>query len=188
MARSLRPQQVGQRKLAIEVPHVQRCRNRGELVDHHLRPHLAKAIQDCRCIERIRGPRLRPEGVHHLRAARTLHHPNHIMSGAHQHWNQGPPYRTGCSRNEDLHGSQFSVRKSLPTVPENLCPARKLAGKALPPPWSLCRKRDTIGAAQSITAQGRVHPAGQGSLTLRTERPWRNSAHSVLQGPATSTR
>jgi hypothetical protein len=63
--RPLGPQAVGEREIAIEVAQVQPRWNRGQLMDHHLRPRPANGDRDLVGVERIRDHRHRAELSQH---------------------------------------------------------------------------------------------------------------------------
>ena len=57
MVGALGPQTVGRREVAIEVTHVERLRNRGQLMDDHVRPRPAYRLGDLIGIKCIRDHR-----------------------------------------------------------------------------------------------------------------------------------
>jgi hypothetical protein len=62
---ALGPQTVGQREIAIEVTQVQLLRNRGQLMDDHVRPRPAHGLRDLIGIERVRDRRHSAQLVEH---------------------------------------------------------------------------------------------------------------------------
>ena len=57
MVGPLGPQTVGQREIAIEVTHVERLGNRGQLMDDHVRPRPRHGLRDLIGIKRVRDHR-----------------------------------------------------------------------------------------------------------------------------------
>ena len=65
MVRPLGPQPGGQRESAIEVTQVQLFRNRGQLMDDHVRPRPAHGLRDLIGIKRVRDHRHSAQLVEH---------------------------------------------------------------------------------------------------------------------------
>jgi hypothetical protein len=65
VVRALGPQTVGQREIAIQVTHVQRLFDRGQLMDDHVRPRPRDGLRDLIGIKRIRDHRHSAELAEH---------------------------------------------------------------------------------------------------------------------------
>lgn len=90
----LGPQAIGRLEVTIEVAHVERARQRGQLVDDRLRLRFGDRPCHLLRIERVGNDRLRSKRTHQLRLFGTAGHPHHLVTARRQARQQLPSHRT----------------------------------------------------------------------------------------------
>ena len=81
--RALGPQPVGLGEVALEVAQIERLRERGQLMEDHLRPRRADRGTDGVRVERIGDRRLGAELAHEVGALHAAGHARDVVTGRH---------------------------------------------------------------------------------------------------------
>ena len=103
-------QSIGEREVAIEVPHVDRRRDRGELVHDHVGLGLAHGPLHGVGVERVDHDGLSADAAELVALGFRAGHPDDVVPVGDQHRNKLLADRTRGAGDEDLHGGSLLVR------------------------------------------------------------------------------
>ena len=104
VAGALAAQPVREREVALDRPRVQAAGDRGELVDHGLRPGLRDGGVHRRGVERVGDDGLGTGGLELVRPLGRARHPGHAMAVGQQQRHELAADRAGGACEEDPHG------------------------------------------------------------------------------------
>ena len=110
--RPLGPQAVGQREIAIEMTWVKTARDRGQLMDDHVRPRPVHGLRDLIRIQRIGNHRRRPKLIEQSPVGLLAGHPNDLVPRGHQPRHQLLANRSRRASHKHLHGHFLSTKRT----------------------------------------------------------------------------